>query len=34
MGALWESGKFTAAELAKHFGIQVPTFPKPSAFVR
>jgi transcriptional regulator of acetoin/glycerol metabolism len=26
MRALWDSGKFTAAELAKQFGISVPTF--------
>ena len=26
MGALWDSGKFTAVELAKQFGISVPTF--------
>ena len=26
MRALWDSGRFTAAELAKQFGISVPTF--------
>jgi len=26
MRALWDSEKFTAAELAKQFGISVPTF--------
>jgi predicted DNA binding protein len=26
MRALWDGGKFTAAELAKQFGISVPTF--------
>ena len=26
MRALWDSGKFTAAELAKQFGISMPTF--------
>jgi hypothetical protein len=26
MRAFWDSGKFTAAELAKQFGISVPTF--------
>jgi hypothetical protein len=26
MRALWDNGKFTAAELVKQFGISVPTF--------
>jgi hypothetical protein len=28
MRPLWDSGKFTAAELAKQFGISVPSFPQ------